>query len=469
LSEAGAKEVPSRDMEGGLRERLPRIAGFAALVAAAVVIVLVLFTGGSTYVLHAEFSDAGQLVGGDLVTIAGHQVGSIGSISVTNNGLADVELDVSDSSITPVRQGTIATIGQLSLTGVANRFVGLSLGAGAPIKSGGTLPLNQTRGIVDLDVLLNALTPRVRTSLQRIIKTGAYFVGQPTASQINRSVQYFNPALSQATQLGAEVVADKFALDRLISSTAQVSTALAARNSDLGGAVTSTAAWLREVASQRAALEDAITRAPAVLHQGTGVLADVNFTLKVLDPVLRDLQPVAPRLGTLLRTLVPAAKNAIPTISGIQALVPGAEKALTELPPVERVATPAVRSLTAALRPITPILAGLRPYAPDLIAGFFNGVGGAAGGAYDANGHYLRTLAAVSASGATLTGVLGTLGSLLGGVTGALTGIGSGRTGLVAPCPGGGSPPASDGTNPWTSPDLLPGTGSLCNPANDQQ
>jgi phospholipid/cholesterol/gamma-HCH transport system substrate-binding protein len=447
------------------RQQLVRITALIAVAIAAVAIVIVLVTGGTTYVLHARFSDAGQLVNGDLVTIAGHQVGSVGAIKLTNNGLADVELDIGDSSITPIRTGTVATIGQLSLTGVANRFVGLSLGPGAPIPSGGTLPLSQTRGIVDLDVLLNALTPRVRSSIQRILKTGAYFVGSSTPRQINRSILYFNPALSQSAQLGAEVVADRAALDRLVSSSAQVSSALASRNPDLGGLVTNTAAWLREVATHRSALQDELGRAPAVLEQGTGVLRDVNFTLQTLNPVLKDLQPVAPRLGTMLQVLVPAARGAIPTVKGIQSLVPGARKALTELPPVSNQAVPSIKSLTTALNGTTPILAGLRPYTPDVVAGFFDGVGGGSGSNYDANGHYIKSLLTVQAAGGTLTGLLNTLSNLLGTAIGNVTGLNGARTKLLAPCPGGGSPPTA--TNPWTAPDLLPGTGDLCNPADD--
>jgi hypothetical protein len=222
------------------------------------------------------------------------------------------------------------------------------------------------------------------------------------------------------------------------------------------------------VASQRVALQDAISRAPAALQQGTGVLRDVNYTLGVLNPALSDLQPVAPRLATLLSKLVPVARDASATIAGVRALVPSAKAALLALPPVEKTATPAVQSLTRALGPLTPILAGIRPYAPDVVAGFFNGVGGAEGGSYDANGHYLKAYLTLQGGGSSLTGLLNLLGSPTSLLTG-LLGFNGARTGLLAPCPGGGGQPAWDGSNPWTTPDVLANTGNVCNPAHDQK
>jgi phospholipid/cholesterol/gamma-HCH transport system substrate-binding protein len=442
-----------------------RISAIIALGIAVVAVIVVIAGAGSTYTIHAEFSDAGQLVPGDLVTVAGHQVGSVGPIRLSGNGLADVELDLSSPTVVPLREGTIATIGQLSLTGVANRFVGLSPGAGAPITSGGTLPVTQTRGIVDLDTLLDALTPRVRTSLQQVLKAGAYLVAQPTASQFNAANAYLNPAFSQSAQLGNEVVAQDAALGRLVSSTAQVADALAAQSTNLGGAVSSTAEMLRQLASQRSAIADTFVRAPAVLTQGTHVLRGVDATLSTLDPTLRNLQPVAGRLARLLRALLPATSNAIPTVAAVQTLVPSAEAALEELPAVERQATPAVKSLTRSLTLLNPILSGLRPYTPDVVAGFFNGVGGCCGGAYDANGHYLHGEITVQGGGTTLSGLLNLLGRQLGGV-GPFNGE---RTGLLAPCPGGGNPPAADHSNPWTTPDSFKSLGSVCNPGDDQR
>lgn len=448
------------------RTQLTRLTAFAALLVAAAAVLVLLLSSGSAYVLHARFYDAGQLVSGDLVTVAGHQVGTVGAVNLAPDGLADVELDISDAAVTPLRAATIAQVGQLSLTGVANRFVGLTPGPGRAIPSGGVLPATQTRGIVDLDVLLDALTPAVRAQLRSLVRSGAFLVSSPSARQFNAAAPYLNPALSQTTALASEVVSDRFALQRLLSSTAQFTQALAARSGDLGTAVTDTAATLREVAAQRSALQDAIARAPAVLRQGTRVLGHTQGALQTLDPTLAALRPNAPLLATLLRRVQPAVANAVPTIAGVQALVPEAERALRGFVPVEKVATPAVRSLATALPPVTPILAGLRPYAPDAVAGFFNGVGGASAGAYDANGHYLKSeLTLQPTGGGTLSGLL----SVLGAPSSPLGPFNGGRTGLLSPCPGGGGPPAADGSNPWISPDVLAATGMVCNPADDQR
>ncbi|MDQ6834841.1 MAG: MlaD family protein [Actinomycetota bacterium] len=447
------------------RAQLTRLSALAALALAAAVVIFLLLSSSSTYVLHAEFYDAGQLVRGDLVTVAGHQVGTVGSVSLARDGLASIELDISDPGITPVRRGTVARIGQLSLTGVANRFVALQPGPGPAIPGGGTIAVTQTHGIVDLDVVLDSLTPPVRAQLQRILKSGAYLVSSPAAAQFNRASPYFNPAFSQLTGLASEVVADRFALARLLTSTAQITRALGARSPDLGGAVSNTAVALRRVAAERAALEDAISRSPGVLRQGTRVLAHTNTTLHVLDPVLRDLRPVAPRVATLLRRVLPATQAAIPTLAGVQALLPGARRALAQFPSVERRATPAVRALATALPPLTPILAGLRPYIPDAVSGFFNGVGGATAASYDANGHYLKSELTVQGGGGSLSGLLG----LLGASTGSLGPFHGGRTGLLAPCPGGGTPAAPDASNPWIVPDVLKATGNVCKATDNQR
>lgn len=445
------------------RDALARGAGFGAIVIAAFVLAIVVVTGGSSYTIYAEFEDAGQLVNGDLVVIAGHPVGSTGTPKLSQNGLAVIPLKISDSSITPLHLGTVATIGQLSLTGVSNRFVSLSPGTdNATLASGSVLPLTQTRGIVDLDSVLDSLTPQVRSYLVNLIKSGAFLSSGKTPEQLSQALYYLNPALSQTAELGSQIASDRFDLSRLLSSTAQVSSALAGRDPQLGSAVSNTATTLTELASERSALEDSLARAPGVLKQGTGVLTDANYALGVANPVVADLRPVAPKLAMLLADVLPAAANAIPTIKGVQALIPGASEALKKLPPVVNVAVPAVNSLGEALPGVTPMLSGLRPYTPEVVSGFFGSLGGDDAGYYDANGHYVRVSIQVAPTSS------GGLLSLLNPILSELPPFDGTRERLFARCPGGAVGPATSGGNPWTNLDTLPGAGNVCDPADDQ-
>jgi phospholipid/cholesterol/gamma-HCH transport system substrate-binding protein len=441
-----------------------RLFGWGALTVALIAVLWVLFSGGSTYVVNARFLDAGQLVGGDLVTVAGHPVGSVGAITLTNNGQANVQLNITDPSITPLHNTTIATIGQLSLTGVTNRFVSLAPGvAGQSVPNDGTLPTTQTKGIVDLDVLLDALTPQVRNSLAKILKTGAYFIHSPTGADLNQFALYLNPALSQLTNLGAEIVSDKYALGRLVASTSNVAGALAHHSNQLAGSVTETANVLNEVASERSALQGVLVKAPGVMSQSDTVLAHVDSTLKHLDPAIVALNPVAPKLANLLRLAVPFTAALTPTVEGIVKLLPDAKRALAGFPAVGREADPALLALRGAINGLQPLLTGIRPYVPDFISGFFSGVGGSTGDIYDANGHFLHARVVGSGTEGSLAGLLSVLGKELG----TIPELGGGTFSANAPCPGGATF-STDGSAPWNDPVLDSRAGKLCDPADDQ-
>jgi phospholipid/cholesterol/gamma-HCH transport system substrate-binding protein len=429
----------------------------AALLAATIALALVLALPGSAYTIHAQFQDGGQLVPGDLVEVGGRPVGTVSRLALTPNGLADAVLKIDDGSVTPLHRGTIATIRAVGLASIANRFVELSPGPASTdtIPDGGVLLPTSTRGIVDLDALLNALDAPTRARLQSIFASGATTLAPPAGAQFNGAFHYLEATFGQTAALGAELVRDQGALAHLIGAGAQVASTLASRRGNLEHGVTATAATLGQIASQRTALADSLARAPAVLGQGTTVLGHLRSTLQAIDPSVRDLRPVAPRLARVLTQVVPVSRHAIPAVSQVRALLPGAREALSRLPPLERTAVPAMESATAAVRAVLPLLAGARPYAPDLIAGLFNGFGGSTAGYYDANGHYSRIHLELGQGGAT-----GPL-AVLAGVSG--PGLAGYRTGLLARCPGGAVEPAPDASNPWVPPDA----GNLCRPQDN--
>jgi phospholipid/cholesterol/gamma-HCH transport system substrate-binding protein len=433
-----------------------RFAAVAAVIVAIVAVVLIVFSSGSNYSVKAVFISASQIVNGDLVEASGNDIGTISNVTLTPNGQAELTLNISNSNYIPLRRGTLARIREVSLSGIANRYVDLQLApASAPrIRSGGTIPASDTSSEVDVDELFDTLDAPTRQAIQNLIRgSAAQFKGESRAAQA--AFQYLNPAVASTSMLFAELNRGTARFTRFIVQSGNLVTAIAQRQTDLSALIQHLATTTEALASQHPALGSAIQRLPGFMTQADTTFANLRTTLTRLTPLVNASKPVAPKLQQLLATLEPFAQQAVPTIHNLALIVrrPGPGNDLTELTalggPLAAATVDTIRAngklrpgafpaSTLALTRTTPELAVARPYAVDL-TGWFEGFSHPGG--YDANGAYSRVAPVVGVASVN-NGVLNILPSFLTASLRSALAFGSGGsqgllvTGQGDRCPG---------------------------------
>ena len=99
-----------------------RVAVIAALAIVVIALGVILFGGGSGHKYNLLFQNASQLVPDNQVLIGGQPVGSVESIGLTDNNLAEVKISVEQE----LHEGSTAVIRATSLSGVANHYVSIN-------------------------------------------------------------------------------------------------------------------------------------------------------------------------------------------------------------------------------------------------------------------------------------------------------------------------------------------------------
>jgi phospholipid/cholesterol/gamma-HCH transport system substrate-binding protein len=373
-----------------------RIAAWAALGIALVVVALIVLGGGGSYTVTADFQDASGLVSGDEVLVGPAQAGTIGSIGLTRGGAAAVMMSL-DGDLAPLHQGTTAHIVEDSLSGIADHYVELEPGSAnnPSIADGGVIGEGDTYSEVGIDELFDTFDPLTRAGLSNFIRgEAASLKGRGQAA--NRALQYLAPGLQSTDQVAAELTRDEPAFDSLVVQGARALQALASRSRQLSQLIANTSAATGAIARQSRALTQALTLFPGTLTRSTTTFAGLDTTLDALGPLVAASQPAARRLPTFLTRLRPLISEAIPTIAQLDDLIHNPSAAggdLTTLalrtPALERTARAAFPRLIAQFTQSQAQIAYLREYAPDVVAALTNL--GQAGAYYDANGHYVRT------------------------------------------------------------------------------
>jgi phospholipid/cholesterol/gamma-HCH transport system substrate-binding protein len=292
-----------------------RIAALGAVIAAIALVAIVLFNGSSAYSVKANFINAGQLVRGNPVQVGGVSVGSVGDIKITPGGQAEVTLKIEDDEA-PLPRGTQATIRQFSLSGIANRYVDLSLPSGPgddTIPDGGRIDTDSTRTAVDLDQLFNTLDPETRKSLQGFFKGSArQWAGR--GDQAAEGFEYLNPALSTSRRLFNELTRDTPVLERFLVDSSRLVTAVAERRDDLAGLIGNLNETTRALGNQKAALAESIGNLPPFMRRANTTFVNLRATLDEVDPLVEASKPVAKKLGPFLDETREFTAGAEPTV-----------------------------------------------------------------------------------------------------------------------------------------------------------
>src|SRR3954471_6000998 len=276
-SRSKSRGIGGRRLAGDL---IVRAAGLAAVLVVAVAVAVTLLGGpGGGYTVKADFQNAAQLVKGNLVQTGGAPVGKVTNIDLTPDGQARVTMKIKDD-YAPLRRGTLATVRQASLSGVANRYIDLRMAPqkAEKIPDGGVIEQDSTTTAVDLDQLFNTFDPATRKALQGVIKGSANQIkGQ--SKPFNEGIAYLNPSLAASSRLFRELNRDTPLLERFIVSSSQLVTDIADRHDDLAGLVDQLATTTTAIGNQNQALADAIRRLPGFERRANTTFVNLRAAL----------------------------------------------------------------------------------------------------------------------------------------------------------------------------------------------
>jgi ABC-type transporter Mla subunit MlaD len=381
------------------------IVGGAALAVLAGVVLLALSAGGSngTYRVRAIFDDAGNIIPGEDVKIAGVKVGAVGSVTPTITQKAAVVLEITNPGFQDFRADASCGIRPQALIGekyvdclpTQPRVEGTPLPPPLrKIRHGeGTgqylLPVTNTSSPVDVDLLgdINRLPERQRLTII-LNELGAGLAGR--GSDLNVVIRRADPALQE--------------LDKVLGI-------LAGENKVIAELAVTSDKALAPFARVRERVANFIVQSNKVAQASAATRGALKRNLELFPPFLEQLSPAMDRLARfadettgVFQNLKVAAPGLNQTFTSLPAFSKSSELFFANLGKTAKVSGPALVGTEPLLKQLKAFGTAAKPFSTNfaaLLTSFretgglerlldFMFMGTNAANGYDALGHFLR-------------------------------------------------------------------------------
>ena len=387
-AESGGATVSSRS------STLLRVAILGVFVSAVVLLAVLIFSGGSGYKYKLQFENASLIVPGNLVMVGGHPVGSVSGISLTEDSMAEMEVELEE----PIHEGSSFIVRKRSLSSVHNHYLSLTPGPdNAPeIPEGTVLGEENTTSAVEIDQFFDIFDEKTRKGLSGVFRGINQIYAGDAAEGANQTFKYTGASFSSTQRLMAELSDQDSKLDVFVRNVGGLMTTLSTVAPEITDLVGNADTALNAIASENESLSLALRELPPTLRQGSTTFVNLRASLDDVEALIRANGRAADAgfANFLKNELRPVLQRARPVFNDLAVTAgrPGPNNdtsdLLSNLIPLEDTSRVAFDETIAALDDTEEEIAETRAYMPDILNAFAKL--GAATANYDANGHYSR-------------------------------------------------------------------------------
>jgi phospholipid/cholesterol/gamma-HCH transport system substrate-binding protein len=301
--------------------------------------------GQNFFTLKGEFTTAQAVTPGQgqTVDVAGVKVGEISNVEL-KNGRAVVTMKILPKYGAVYRDASMLLRPK---TGLKDMIVELSPGnpTSGKLKSGGTVPIQNTLPDINPDEILASLDGDTRAYLRLLLAGGAQGLRNNQA-QLAAVFKRFEPTARDVAKITTLLSQRQANLRRVIHNFQALSTELSTRDSSISAFVVSNNAVFQHLANQDANLQATLQLLPPTLIQANSALAKTGRLANALGPSLQALRPAARALGPALVQVRPFLKKTTPIIQN-------------QLRPFTVASIPTIRKLKPAARDLAALTPNL--------------------------------------------------------------------------------------------------------------
>jgi phospholipid/cholesterol/gamma-HCH transport system substrate-binding protein len=394
------------------------------VVVAAVVVAIVLISGGGSsdgYVVRAVFDNGSFMVAGEQVRVAGANVGTIKSVSVSLPGeptaeedgkfvdvpgKAIIELEIEDPSFQDFRQDAGCEIRPQSLIG--EKYVNCQpteprapgeqpppslkqIPSGTPGAGQYLLPLGRNQATVDPD-LINNINSLPYAQRFRLIfnELGAGLAGR--GQDLEAAIKGANPTLRSVDKLFGELTEQKDQLAKLAAESQEILEPLTREKEHVVGFLAHSGEAAEASSEHGAELETALRKFPTFLVEFRETMKNLKEFSDAGTPLLEDLGEAAPSLTTATNRLTPFSEATTVALKSLGTAGEASGPVFGQAAPVVRTASKLAKSGVVPTKELAGLFGSLEETKgwqrlTELIynsTGAFNG--------FDKYGHYGRAL-----------------------------------------------------------------------------